>query len=542
MDLAEALLEVKQLSMRNEVLEQKYLSVLKENAFVQRENERLSRVNEKYKSITENLGNKIIQLKEELSLALYRRFGKAAEQFKGQQELPFDNEAEEALQELEEGEAETQSITYKRRKPGRKKLDASLPRKQIFHTLSEEEKLCGCGQQMHKIGEDVTERLNVIPAQVWVEEHYHEKYACRHCQGVNDSEEAGVRTAKGDEPLLKGSITTAGLVSFIWTQKFCDHLPFYRQQQAFSRIGAYISRQDMSNWTTRLSGELEPLVKLIEEDIKSGPVMHMDETPVKVLKLDRSGKDGLGYMWLSVGGGCGKRSAVYRFASGRAAIHAEEFLSCYSGFLQTDGYKGYDSLNAGSAWTHVGCWAHARRKFFEADKASSSAITKDALGRIKKLYEIEEKARSSGLQGEEFLIYRKKLFKPFFESFKALMLSLKGQVLPESLIGKAISYTLSQWEKLMRFLDHPDLTPDNNRAENAIRPFVVGRKNWLFSGNDESAKSSCHVYSLVETLKLNGIEPYQGLKRILERLPEVRKTGDWESLLPWNLFDDSGQN
>lgn len=122
------------------------------------------------------------------------------------------------------------------------------------------------------------------------------------------------------------------------------------------------------------------------------------------------------------------------------------------------------------------------------------------------------------------------------------MLSLKGQVLPESLIGKAISYTLSQWEKLMRFLDHPDLTPDNNRAENAIRPFVVGRKNWLFSGNDESAKSSCHVYSLVETLKLNGIEPYQGLKRILERLPEVRKTGDWESLLPWNLFDDSGQN
>lgn len=479
------------------------------------------------------LNKRIAFLEEQLALALFKRFGKSSESFKAQPDLPFGLEPESAIPPDERRETET--ITYERSKPGRKPLSPDLPREHLFHDLPESERTCACGHELAKIGEDVSERLNVTPPKLWVETHHYAKYACPKCGGVNESESPTVKTAEGSPSLIPGSIVTPGLVAFVWTNKYCDHLPYYRQEKGFERIGALVSRQDMSNWTIRLASDLEPLIALIETHIRAGPVIQMDETPVKVLKLDHTGKDGQGYMWLALGGDPKHRAVRYRFAPGRGSIHAATFLGDYSGFVQSDGYKAYDSIATGARWTHVGCWAHARRKFYEAEKVAHSALTTDALGRIRKLYDLERESRERKLDEESFLAFRKERIVPFLASLKTWMESTISQVLPSGKTGEAFAYTLGQWDKLERFLEHADLTPDNNRAENAIRPFVVGRKNWLFSGNDAGAESSCRVFSLIETAKLNDREPYAYLRAILSQLPEVKKSGRWECLLPWNL-------
>ena len=265
----------------------------------------------------------------------------------------------------------------------------------------------------------------------------------------------------------------------------------------------------------------------------------MDETPVKVLKLERTGKDGQGYMWLARGGPAERPAVRYRFAPGRGSEHAKTYLGEFTGFLQTDGYAGYDTALAGRAVTPVGCWAHARRKFVEAGKASPSNLSKDVIGRIKKLYELEkgcrEHSKHFGLDADSFVVHRRQLIEPHLEDLKRWLDREVARTLPSGATGKAIAYTVGQWTKLAAFLGHADLTPDNNRAENAIRPFVLGRKNWMFHGNEAGAEASCRVYSLIETAKLNHWEPWAYLNELLIRLPAVRQTGDWPSLLPWNL-------
>lgn len=484
---------------------------------------------------TENkkLSARVHTLEEELKLALFRRFGKSSERYQGQGELPFACEYEPG--ESAEQPAQTETISYTRGKPGRKKLSPSLPREHYYHDLATSERTCACGHELTRIGEDVSERLNVIPAKLWVEVHHHAKYACPHCQGVNESESPAVTRASGPPALLPGSIVTPGLAAFIWTNKFCDHLPFYRQETSFERIGALVSRQDMSNWTIALAEELGPLIELIENDIRAGPVIQMDETPVKVLKLDATGTDGHGYMWLALGGVDGRRSVRYRFAPGRGSIHASSFLGNYEGFVQSDGYKAYDAVAGGAHWTHIGCWAHARRAFFEADKVAHSSLLTDALGRIKKLYALEDKARGEKPEGEDFVAYRRALIEPFLSEFRLWAQKAQAEVLPSGKTGAAFAYLLGQWDKLERFLDHERLTPDNNHAENAIRPFVVGRKNWLFSGTDTGAEASCRVFSLIETAKRNGNDPYAYLLAVLSQLPKTRISGAWDHLLPWNI-------
>ena len=492
---------------------------------------------------TENkrLSARVLLLEEELKLALFRRFGKSSERYQGQGELPF--ACEYGSGESPEPPAQTETISYTRGKPGRKKLSPSLPREHYYHDLDESERRCACGHERTRIGEDVSERLNVIPAKLWVEVHHHAKYACPHCQGVNESETPAIKRASGSLALIPGSIVTPGLVAFIWTNKFCDHLPFYRQEASFERIGALVSRQDMSNWTIALAEELGPLIALIEDDIRAGPVIQMDETPVKVLKLDETGKDGQGYMWLALGGVGLRRSVRYRFAPGRGSIHASSFLGDYAGFVQSDGYKAYDSVAIGVNWTHVGCWAHARRAFFEADKVAHSPLLTDALGRIKKLYALEDTAREESSEDDQFVAHRRALIGPFLSEFKLWAQQTQAEVLPSGKTGEAFAYLLGQWAKLERFLDHAWLTPDNNQAENAIRPFVVGRKNWLFSGTDTGAEASCRVFSLIETAKRNGMEPYAYLLAVLSRLPATRNSGAWDRLLPWNIHTlDPGGN
>lgn len=486
------------------------------------------------------LENEVSILREKLQLALMRQFGKSSEKVVGQIDLPFEdlkeNETPESIERISVESHE------RLRKAGRKPLSDSLPRVEHYHDLQDHEKICACGQVLTKIGEDVCEKLNMIPAQVWVDRHCTAKYACKHCQGLSEESKSAVKTASGINELIPRSIVSAGLLAQVWTAKFCDHLPFYRQEVGFARIGAAISRQDMVNWTMKVAQLLTPLIEELEKTIRSGEVIQMDETPVKVLKLDHNGKDGEGWMWLARGGPFGKKVVRYRFAPGRGNLHAKSFLCDWKGFLQTDGYKAYDLAVASTEISHVGCWAHARRKFTDAEKVAPSNLTKDAIGRIKKLYKLEDELRALKLPGAEFLERRKLVMGRHLDEFKSWIFDQSAKTLPSGKTGEALAYTIKQWDKLLRFLDHVELTPDNNKAENAIRPFVLGRKNWMFAGNDAGAEASCRVYTLIETAKVNGLEPYAYLRSILEKLPSVKISGDWKSLLPWNITPKSHKN
>ncbi len=480
---------------------------------------------------------KIEQLTLELMLAMHRLWGRSAEKFEPQGPLLFD----ELIEIPSPAEVPVADVGNKPSNRGRKPLSSSLVRKHHQHELPESERMCACGKCMVKIGEDTNEKLNMIPAQVWVDCHHHAKYACpdSNCPCSGDESRPGVLTAAGPLPLIPRSIVTAPLLAHIWTAKFCDHLPFYRQEAGFRRIEAEISGQDMGNWTKKVTDQLAPLIALVDQAIREGPVIQMDETPVTVLKLGRTGATGQGYMWLARGGQPERPAVRYRFAPGRGNEHAKAFLKDFSGYLQTDGYAGYDTALVGTPVRHVGCWAHVRRKFYEADKVASSTLTRDALGRIKKLYALEDQyrneAKTEHLGDQAFLQRRIDSLLPYLKELRTWMDTTAAQTLPSGPAGKALAYTVGQWDKLIRFLEHPWLTPDNNRAENAIRPFVVGRKNWLFHGNDAGAAASCVVYTLIETAKMNGLEPWVYLNNLLEKLPAARVSGDWESLLPWNL-------
>jgi transposase len=479
----------------------------------------------------------IAQLQQELAMALHRMFSRSSEKFQPQGPLLFD----ELEEQTSPSEPETPVEAKKPASKGRRPLAANLPRKHTYHDLPESERMCRCGRCMTKFGEDLAEKLSIIPAQVWVEAHHQAKYSCpdANCPYKGDGVEPGVTKAPGPLPLIPKSIVTAALVAHIWIAKFCDHLPFYRQEAGFARIGADISRQDMSRWTIRVSNDLEPLANLLVQAIREGPVINMDETPVTVLELEKTGTTGQGYMWLARGGTQEHPAVIYHFGSGRGSEHARAIVDNWEGWLQADGFKGYDTLAKATSIKLVGCWAHARRKFFEAHKAAPSALNSDALGRIKKLYALEDQcrqqARDQGQTDEQFVEVRRALLTPYLEELRAWLDERAAQTLPSGATGKALAYTVGQWDKLVRFLDHSWLTPDNNKAENAIRPFVVGRKNWLFHGNDASAQASCRIYSLIETAKLGGLEPWAYLNTVLDRLPEVRLSGDWESLLPWNI-------
>jgi transposase len=243
-------------------------------------------------------------------------------------------------------------------------------------------------------------------------------------------------------------------------------------------------------------------------------------------------------MWLARGGPPGKPVILYEYHKTRAAVNAHDFLEGYSGYLQTDGYEGYDAaLKDMPNITHVGCFAHARRKFFEASKAGKKPGTaEEAISRIRKLYVLEDELREKNLAPEVFAEERRKRAMPLLLSFKAWLDKRWAEVPPSLLLGKAIQYSLNQWDKMVAYLGSPYLTPDNNACENAIRPFVVGRKNWLFCQSPAGAESSCGMYSLIETAKENGKEPYDYLTRLIELAPLAQTRDDWEKLLPWNIL------
>jgi transposase len=485
--------------------------------------------------------NKALEYFEELQLMRRRLFGRSAERLSEHErkQLWLFNEAELIVASEKKAEEEVQRVrvrAHTRVKRGRKPLPEDLPRVEVLHDIPEEDKTCGCGQELHRIGEDICEKLEIIPAQVRVKRHIRPRYACKACEGSGDEEKPAVRIAPVFPQLLPKSIATPSLVAYMITAKFCDGLPFYRQERQFQRIGIDISRQDMANWSIRVHQRVGPLLALLREEIRRGPTVGIDETPVQVMKEPGRPNTSRSYMWVFRGGATEHPVVEYHYHPTRSGSVPLEYLSGYQGYVQSDGYEGYEELGRQPGVIPVGCWAHARRKYYEAkvvSKLSESAA--EALIWIDKIFEIERKLRTQDLAPEQFAQQRREEVTPLLEELWSWIQAKKPQVPPSTLLGKAIGYTSGQWDKLVRYLDSPFLRPDNNACEQAIRPFVVGRKAWLFSGSPVGATASAGWYSLIQTTKINAVEPYLYLRSVLSRLPESDDPKDYRIFLPWNI-------
>jgi transposase len=482
---------------------------------------------------------------EEIQLLRRRIFGRRTEKLSEEdlRQLLLFNEAEEILQAQSRQQPEEQTVevrAHSRRKSGRKPLPPEIPRVETIHDISEEEKRCACGQQMSCIGNEICEKLEVIPARIRVRRHVRPQYACHACEGSGDESREAVRIAPPPAQLLPKSIASPALVAYIMVGKFCDSLPFYRQERQFARIGVQLSRQDMANWSIAAFERLRPLRELMRGEIRQGPLVQIDETSVQVMGEPGRPNTSKSFMWVFLGGSPGQPVVEYQYHPTRAGKIPSDVLHGYKGFIQTDGYDGYQGLGNQPGIVHVGCWAHARRKFFEAKEVSKTKGSADVgLASIDALFKIERTLRDQDLAPKQFAQLRREQAQPVLEKLRLWLLEREGQVPPSTALGKAIGYTTGQWTKLIRYLDSPLLGPDNNACERAIRPFVVGRKNWLLAGSPAGAEASALWYSLIEMAKLNGIEPYLYLCYVLGRLPDNDNPEEYRFLLPWNIPKES---
>ena len=392
-----------------------------------------------------------------------------------------------------------------------------------------ENKTCACcGNELHQMGDARSEKLEFIPAQVKVIEHVRLKYSCRDCEKENTTTKIVIAPVPLS-PIPKG-IATATLLSQIITSKYQYALPLYRQESLFKQYGIELSRQTMADWMIKSSHLFKPLYARLQEILLQQSVIQADETPLKVIKEDNVKS----YMWLYCTGSDSPNNSVmpnivlYDYQSGRAGKCVVDYLDGFTGYLQVDGYVGYEKTSAKLA----GCWAHARRKFIEAQTVQPKGKTGKAdmaLSFIQKLYRIESSLKEKTAY-EKYQI-RQAQAKPILDKFYAWL--VKANIVPKSALGIAITYSKNQWHKLIRYLDDGNVTIDNNRAERAVKPFVIGRKNWLFCNTSHGANASAMLYSIIETAKANGLTPFDYIAHCLEQLSSEHV--DVEKLLPWNV-------
>jgi len=510
--------------------------------------EEQSEIIHRLETLNEQLVSRLHLFEEQLKLLRHKRFGKSSERTVPEQRRLFDEAEMIAGQEPvkeESAESEIETITYERKKPGRKALPADLPRERIEYELPEQEQYCPeCGEHMHKLGEDIRSELKIIPAQVKVVEHVRFKYGCRNCEKNNVT--VPIKTAEAPRPLISKSYASPSSLSYVMTAKFVDGVPLYRQEKHFARLGITISRSMLSDWTLKGSTLLEPIYGVAQGALIRREVLHADETTLQVLKEPGRSPETKSYMWLYRTGRDGPPIILYDYQETRSGEHPRKFLSGFSGYLHVDGYSGYEGLErsekAGESPSVklCGCWSHLRRKADEALKGLPSnkrkgCRAKELLDRINQLFLIERGL--SKCEVEERHTERQKKSRPIVENLRSWLLGIKDEVLPKSLLGTAVTYGLNQWEKLTRFLEDGRIDLSNNKAEQNIRPFVIGRKNFLFCNTPGGARASAVIYSLIETAKANGLNPYAYLTHLFERLPNI-DTADMasiESLLPWNV-------
>ena len=469
---------------------------------------------------------KYVALLEEIRLAKQQLFAPKSEKNILQPDL-FDEAGVELPEEVKEQLADEIEVkTHIRKKhPIRRPLPDYLPREVVMHDISEADKICGCGEHLVRIGEAICEQLKYIPAQISVIQHVRPKYACKPCQD-------NVKIAPMPALLLPKSIATPELVAHVIISKYCDHLPLYRQQGIWERMEIDMPRSSLCGWVLKSSEVCEPLISLLQKIIVADEYAQADETTVQV--LNEVGRDNRtkSYMWCYRGGGS-KPCIVYEYQETRGGYHAERFLTGFAGYLQTDAFSGYNWAHHREGLVPVGCHAHARRRFAELAKTNkNSGLAHEALKFYRKLYAIEEEARANQLTPEMRYKLRQEKSITILDAFKKWLDHHLPKTSEQGAIGKAIRYCLGHWVELNNYLKDGRIEIDNNLIENAIRPFALGRKNWLFNGSPAGAKAGAIFYSLIETCKANNVEPYQYLCAMLNRIRECVTEDDYRKLLP----------
>ena len=470
------------------------------------------------------LEQKLQWVMEQLGLAKKRQFGSSSEKSEYGQ-IDLFNEAETGAKEDAAEPELYESIRPYTRKKGKRGIDnlpEGLPVEVVEHILPTDDQNCPkCGNALHVMGKEIREELKIVPAKAVIVRHIRYAYSCRSCEKSN----TGVPVIKAPmpRPVIKGSFASPQAVAHIATQKYVMCVPLYRQEQEWKRARVELSRQTMSNWLLRTSGDwLEPIYNALRDLLLERDVLHADETTLQVLHEAGKTAQSKSRMWLYRTGGDAEMPIVlFEYQPDRAAHRAQTFLNGFSGYLHTDGYEGYHRLSEKLSQdiVVVGCWAHARRKFDEALKVLPKSRQADS-GALHgkqvcdKLFSIERGL--ADLTPEERLAKRQELAKPVLDEFHHW---LKNQNVGTSAFGKAVKYTLGQWKYLENYLLDGRLEVSNNRAENSIRPFTVGRKNWLFANTPKGAKASAILYSIIETAKQNDLDPYRYLEYIFTAAP-----------------------
>jgi transposase len=502
------------------------------------------------KAENETLAQRVTHLEEQLRLERLHRYAPRSEKLKDR----IFNEAEQAAAEgPETDDVETAPVAdtgladaaqSEPKKRGRRPLPDGLPRERVEHDLPEDQKVCSCCRnRMHRMGEIVSEQLH-IEVKSTVLQHVRFKYACRHC------ERTALRTPIVTAPMpaqpLPGSIAAPSTLALVLANKYVDGTPLYRLEQALTRANVSISRGALGNWVIRsVDLHLLRLYEALKQKLRSQPLIHGDETWVQVLKEDGRDAQTKSFMWV-YRSGCDSEQpiVVFDYQPGRGQEHPQAFLGEYRGLLMSDGYNAWRTLNGA---VHLGCMAHARRKFTDALKARKKpgGPALQALKFFEALYEVERLARQAPSEGEaradHTLRLRQQHSLPVLAAFKTWLDDLAPKVLPGSFTGKAIAYAQNQWDYLIRYASNGLAPIDNNVLERDIRPFVTGRKSWLFSDTVAGAKASAVIYSLVLTCRASGVEPYAWLRHVLTELPSRSPDADIEDLMPFNFGEHAPQ-
>ncbi len=477
---------------------------------------------------------KIETLQHQLAIALHARFGRKSEQVSndGHVQLDLFDEAQILPSQVEAAKKDDEALTVasyqrSRKAGGRKPLPADLPRTQIIHDLPDTEKTCSCGCALTCIGEVKSEQLEIVPAVVTVIEHVRLKYACKTC-------ELTIKTAPNPAQPIPKSVATPSLLAHIAVSKFDDHLPLYRLEEIFNRHGIELSRMTLSSWMIRCGELVQPLINLLHDEINAYDIAYADETPVQVLRQKGMSPTKKNYMWLFTGGPPEKRCCLYHYEPSRASHVPAKLLDSFEGYLHCDAYKGYLPLFVTRPILGVGCWAHVRRKFIDITKTvKTRGLAHEAVERIAQLYQLEKSIKEKELDENACYQHRQEHAAPLLDVFHRWLEENSRRVPPQSPIGKAITYALNQWRYLLNYLKDGRLEIDNNRSERGIKPFVIGRKNWLFMGNYQGAKAAANLFSLIESAKANGFNPFDYLKHVFEKLPSCKTLEDFEALMPF---------
>jgi transposase len=480
-------------------------------------------------------------LQEALRLARMLRFASQSEKLPSQQSELFDevevqSSVEIKSEEEELEESETIEVPAHSRKRGKRRpLPDHLPRVEVIIDLNEAEKVCvKDGSILREIGSEVSEQLDVIPLQVKVIRTIRKKYICECCE--SSGENTNIKTAAMPEQILPKSNATAGLLAYIATAKYVDALPLYRQEEILKRHGVEMRRNTMCRWMIDLTEKLQPIYSVMEKDLLASNYISCDETKVQVLKESGKSAESLSYMWVRTRHGPNTNPIVlFDYDPTRSKEVTKQLFKGFKGYLQVDGYAGYDEICKSQDITRVGCMAHVRRKFFETHKASkkSGGEANRILKLIQKLYEVEKEIKEKTTNERKETRLTKAT--PILNEIKTWLDANQKKYPPQGLMGKAITYATNQWDNVINYLKDGKIEIDNNFTENRIRPFAIGRKNWLFSDSVSGAKSSAMLYSILQTARGNGLEPYVYLRHLLTELPKCKTADQIEKLSPHKI-------